>query len=291
MLKKTAYTTLYGCRFLQNISPITQEISLVHCGVQECPSLYSYDHKIPNEYHLHFVLSGKGEIQVDGTPYPVHQEQIFLIPKDIPFAYHADQEDPWKYFWITINGSLCVDYLAHIGLSPQTPVVTSRAPVETYLPTIERILQTNELTYANEIRRQGLLFQLISDVIDVQNAGSENLDYPTESYVSYALEYIKNNFNHITVHDVAKHIGLNRSHFTTLFKKEMSVSPQAYLVNYKLSQAAILLTESHLPMREIADYVGYDNQDTFSKAFKQHFQQTPSLYRQENQPTHLNQLP
>ena len=55
--KQTTYKNVAGFRCLRNIRRQTNDLYLVHCGIQQCPPGYTYNHKIPNEYHLHFVLS------------------------------------------------------------------------------------------------------------------------------------------------------------------------------------------------------------------------------------------
>lgn len=55
MEKPTTYSTSVGFRCLRNIKKQTNDLYLVHCGRQQCPPGYTYDHKIPNEFHLHFV--------------------------------------------------------------------------------------------------------------------------------------------------------------------------------------------------------------------------------------------
>lgn len=81
MEKQTTYKTAVGFRCLRNIHKQTNDLYLVHCGHQQCPPGYTYNHKIPNEYHLHFVLNGKGTLVVDDTTYQIKKNHIFIIPR------------------------------------------------------------------------------------------------------------------------------------------------------------------------------------------------------------------
>lgn len=284
MTKVTTYKNEAGFRCLRNIEKQTNDLYLVHCGHQKCQPGYTYNHKIPNEYHLHFVLSGSGKLEANGNLYHISKEDIFLIPKNVPVQYFADEEDPWEYIWVTFDGTLSKKYLNYAGISADNPVITSSIPVKVYLPIIQKILDTNELTFANELKRVGYLFEMISILIEAQSASrreNNQYDYSGDTYVEYAVSIIKHNYDHIKINDIAQYIGINRSYLTSIFKKKMNVSPQEYLVSYRLKRGAELLRTTSLSIQDISVSVGYDNPLTFSKMFKQTYGLSPKNYRQQ----------
>jgi len=57
------------------------------------------------------------------------------------------------------------------------------------------------------------------------------------------------------------------------------MSPQEYIFNYRMNQASILLKNTHLPVSEIANKVGYPDALNFSKAFKKSYGINPTNYR------------
>ena len=282
MEKSTTYSTSVGFRCLRNITKQTNDLYLVHCGHQQCPPGYTYDQKIPNENHLHFVLNGKGIITMNGKTYHINKGNIFVIMKGIAINYYADNEDPWEYMWVTFDGEKAADYLAYAGFTFDNPVITSTIPTATYHPMIEKILDANTLTLANEIRRVGYLYDLLSTMIDAQNSakGERRYDYSNETYVEHALQYISLNYSkHIKVNDIANDIGINRSYFTSIFKKAFHVSPQEYLMNYRFQKAAELIKSTNLSIQDISNLVGYENPYNFSKMFKNFHGTSPKNYR------------
>jgi AraC family transcriptional regulator of arabinose operon len=150
---------------------------------------------------------------------------------------------------------------------------------------IHKILDTSELTFANEIKRVGYLYEILSTLIEMQNTirtiKKNQYDYSIDTYVDYALQYIKLNYDSIKVQDIADYIGINRSYLTTIFKKQLHVSPQEYLMRYRLNIAANQLATTSLSIQEIATDIGYHNPLTFSKIFKQEFGVSPKHYREE----------
>lgn len=73
-------------------------------------------------------------------------------------------------------------------------------------------------------------------------------------------DFIHNNIsNPISITRMAADFGFSRTYFSDLFKKEKGVSPQQYLINYRVETAARLLEETDLRIGHIARSVGYDD--------------------------------
>lgn len=99
-----------------------------------------------------------------------------------------------------------------------------------------------------------------------------------------AVEFIQNNYcNPIHITDIADYVCINRSYLYTLFQKELGVSPQDYLSNYRLTQASELLVITDISIESVAFSCGYSDPLVFSKAFKAKYGTTPSRYRRRDQ--------
>lgn len=51
---------------------------------------------------------------------------------------------------------------------------------------------------------------------------------------------------------IADYLSLNRSYLTTLFKKHLHLSPQEFLLKYRMMRAEDLLTNTDLTINQIA---------------------------------------
>ena len=94
-----------------------------------------------------------------------------------------------------------------------------------------------------------------------------------------ALDYIHNHYAHARVSDIASYIGITRSYLTHIFKQRMDISPQEYLLSYRLEQGSRLLRTTKMSVQEIAESIGYENPLTFSKMFKNAYGVSPKYYR------------
>ena len=78
---------------------------------------------------------------------------------------------------------------------------------------------------------------------------------------------------------IAKEVGLNESYAGRLFKKATGKSIFQYVHEVLIEQAAELLAESDLKIRDVALQVGMSDQLYFNKVFHRFYQVSPREYR------------
>lgn len=81
-----------------------------------------------------------------------------------------------------------------------------------------------------------------------------------------------------TVEQMASDAGLSRSQLHRKMKELTGVAPSDFLRTLRLQQAARLLREGDVNVTQVAYAVGFNSLNTFTKAFKQHFGQSPTEY-------------
>ena len=146
-----------------------------------------------------------------------------------------------------------------------------------------RMHENPEMNYINDLRRRGILLEFLALALEATETRSKKLErrneYSTDVYVSRAVDFIHYNYATIHVSDIVKYIGFSRSYFATIFKKKIGISPQEYLIQYRLKQSCHLLLSTGLSIQDIASQIGYDDALNFSKAFKNTYGISPSEYR------------
>jgi AraC-like DNA-binding protein len=73
--------------------------------------------------------------------------------------------------------------------------------------------------------------------------------------------------------------GLSLWHFARSFKNSLGVTPHAYLLLRRLEHAQDLLTQSNLPLAEIAIASGFCDQSHLSRSFRRHVGVSPLAFR------------
>jgi AraC family transcriptional regulator of arabinose operon len=110
---------------------------------------------------------------------------------------------------------------------------------------------------------------------------------PQQRYIDYALAYMHNAYqSKITVNDIADYIHIDRTYLFQLFKKELNLSPQQYLIQFRIKKATQLLLETQESIKSIALAVGYSDYSLFCRTFKKIMGQAPSNWREQSLNSH-----
>ncbi|EIC86561.1 MDR efflux pump AcrAB transcriptional activator RobA [Serratia sp. M24T3] len=83
----------------------------------------------------------------------------------------------------------------------------------------------------------------------------------------------------LSLDNVAAKAGYSKWHLQRMFKDVTNNAIGAYIRARRLSKAAVALRLTSRPILDIALQYRFDSQQTFTRAFKKQFAQTPALYR------------
>lgn len=110
--------------------------------------------------------------------------------------------------------------------------------------------------------------------------------------VTRAIDFMKRHIGEaITVADIARAAAVSQSVLYDLFKAETGMTPHAYLRDARLDHALELLSETSVPVAEIAIRTGYDDQSAFSRALRQKRGVTPAAWRRQARSRHILGVP
>lgn len=266
---------------MQELSETSIEVTLVEAGKEECKPYHAFSgtHEV---YLIHFVLSGGGFYSANGNTWSLSSGQMFLIYPDEEVIYCADKNNPWTYAWIGFQGLGTNNILKSCGFSKNNLVLPT-PPFEEYIGVIDELLDHNSMAFSHSLFRESSLFKLFAILAQyhTQSSVQETLEQRSDnSYVNYAIEYINKMYTqNIGVSDIADSIGISRSHLNQIFQKELNISVQNFLIDFRMHKSANLLVSTSMSIKEIANHVGYNDQLVFSKAFKKKFGMSPKSYR------------
>lgn len=85
----------------------------------------------------------------------------------------------------------------------------------------------------------------------------------------------------LSVSELAKKSSLSEFHFIRLYKKMYGRSPYQDVLQRKMKKALLLLQTTSLSIFDVAMSVGYEDQSSLSRLFKNHFGKTPFDVRKD----------
>lgn len=88
---------------------------------------------------------------------------------------------------------------------------------------------------------------------------------------------------HISRNSIAKVFGISPGYVSKLARKYHDTDFMGVVNEFKLGQAAMLLSSSDLSIPEIAESTGFKYTSYFFRCFRKYYQMTPKEYREKNQ--------
>ncbi len=93
------------------------------------------------------------------------------------------------------------------------------------------------------------------------------------------LQYIQQNYQTVTLSSLAKTFHFSEAYLSKLIRKQMNQSFTDVLRTLKMNHAMEYLTNTTMKISEIAEAVGYDSVDHFSRTFRKTYGTTPQEYK------------
>ena len=283
------YTNVDDYACLENLQDkgmlgVSMAINLDYTGREACEKGHHFGPFVRDCYVVHVVISGKGKYRVLGKTYDLGPCQAFVIFPGVESVYQASTEDPWTYCWAGMHGYNVGEFFSGLNITPENPIIDLRSTRELE-ESVEEMLEMSQMTHANELIRLGQAIRFMG-FLEKNRKGSTvsgtERRYSARAYVDYAMDFIRNNYRGtVKIGEVADQIGINRSYLSRNFKKEIGMTPQEYLIDYRLERAAELLNVSDDAIGIISARVGYTDQMAFSKSFKKKYGITPWEYRKK----------
>lgn len=241
-------------------------VNPVQFGSETCSPGHSFGPSVRTHWLLHYVVSGFGTFVRENEIFRVCPGEMFVIPPYEETYYEADHHKPWRYIWIgfTLEGTI--------------PEVMTESVIRCVRvgSIFDEMLRCNQFNNGRSAYLNSKIWELFAVLLEEEEVKND--------YVNKALNYMNAEYVHgVTVSQVAEKMRLDRSYFSTLFKAEMGMSPQKYLMHLRLEKAAELITIYGESPTTAGISVGYPDLYHFSKIFKQHFGYSPRMYQKKYQ--------
>jgi len=234
------------------------------------------------DYLVFWVLAGRGWVVADGVRHDAVAGELFCLMKGRPHEYASDAIDPWEVVWVHFDGRLAPAFIEAIQHFGDTRIALGHDP---FLRGRWLELIVNHAAcgpHFQTVANTGLyaLLGLTIHQLQVRQSARSSTDTPFD--VHHLQAWIQHHLAEpISVADLARQANLSPSHFTRQFRKLFKASPTQYVMQIRVAQARELLTQTPMPLKQIAAAVGCHDRYYFSRMFKKITGQSPAAYRSE----------
>lgn len=229
-------------------------------------------------YELHYVVAGRGSFELRGATLTVRPGDLFYT---CPGTVHRMAVPEGQYLlqyvaFIELEGArdreLAEDLRTLIGEG------SIRRIGDRYHALFAQISGQTLSTDARQrraasARMYGFLYEMMTD------APMAKASHPA---IDRALDLMRSRLGEAyDLDELAEELGLDKSYFVRLFKKNIGVPPMKYATHLKMSAASDLLRTTSLPLAAIAARVGFRDEYHFAKRFKRWSGTPPGAYRRQ----------
>ena len=209
---------------------------------------------------LFWTIGGEGEFTHRAACHVLAPGEVFVY---FPGDRHLLRTlvEPWDYRWLTLDGPLCDAVVRSFGLARR--VRRAGACPDDLFMQLEGHL--SDVTPLGERRASAVAFAILAAAAGAPRRRSPD-DRTTEALIArIGRDYADPD---LTVHALARELGIHRSSLSRLFKRRMGVSPQQCLVSTRIQRAMELLRETDLPVAQVALATGYTDPNYFARAMR-----------------------
>ena len=295
---------------LNEINPYIRHINyLVGCNNENhiLPWRQLYD------YEFLYVCKGKIIVETNTDKYEVRENQLHIMPPHTLHTRYFSDNEECDYFSIHLDlffDPLLPDFNAHDfyvneqNLKPNEKLLIKKKRsliASVNFISCVTIIEPNKMQMlfhrafrfyesVDELKQfylKSIVLRILALTIDSCRAKnlpffSTNDNFHKEIIENF-LSYVKDCYTtNITVKNFLQDQSIGERYFSKIFKAEKQITPNEYIIEYRIKQAKKLLLEDKYYIYEIAERVGLSNEYYFSRLFKQRTGFSPLAWIKEN---------
>ncbi len=217
--------------------------------------------RIVERYELELYFGGEGFSVINGIKYP-HAGCHFLLSKPNERRFSI--------------GRFECSYVHFISDEPELENIAGyirKDPEDASVSAMERIMSGSRL------KRLSCLCELLDELSSYKERPKNSERYIEQ--IIMTKEYMEKNYgSRITLEDLSELTYLSKNFYRTIFSRVMEMSPQKYLQKIRVSKAVELIRKGDIPLSEIAQICGFENQSYMNYVIKNATGKTPTEFKE-----------
>ncbi len=257
----------------------SRELRIAGAGRERCLPEYLIDRTNHPCYTLEFVVSGQGDLLLEGERFQLLPGHLFLYGPGIRFTVRTDPDAPMLKYFIEFFGSTPRE------LFPEGVIAPGEVRRITGIDHLAGLCE--ELIAAGKRRspQQQALCAAYLRLILLKT--TESVAHTPQSSV-HLLENLERCRSLMEKHFavipnlrvLSQMAHLDPSYICRLFRQFRLPTPHRYLDGCRMNRAVELLLTTAQPIKQVAEAVGYGDPLHFSRNFRRHFGCPPSDFRE-----------
>lgn len=237
-----------------------------------------------------YTLKGRGAIRVGNQITHLESGDAFFVHVPSNHKYYLPQDSTeWEFLYFTIYGDVAnqlfhqiTDAHGHIF-----KIALHAEPIQYILETLEKI-ETLGINHGYSASAYAYTF-IMKCLEHFEHGYQQSNNYPLP--IVKAIQFIEGKYKEdITLDDIVEVSNLSKYHFTRQFRKYVKETPISYLTNIRINNSLPFLCTNTKSVEWIAQEVGFQSSNYFSKVFKKIIGVSPNRYRKDTTMMPVNKI-
>jgi len=232
--------------------------------------------KYKKHFHTHFgiTLIDKGSLKISYDKYAPKELNNCAIAIFNPLQVHFTESlTAQGYYVLFLDKEWCKSLQDNIFISDT--IINDSILYMQFKILFKKIL-TGHICNPSSV-----LEKIMKDFF--QNHGSIQIKKETTIVRKIKALVEENSDTSFSLEDVSRSMGYNKSYIVRLFKKEVGLTPQQYILNVKVNKAKDFLTyATNESLSNISVNTGFFDQSHFNRNFESTFGTSPKMYKKVN---------
>lgn len=227
------------------------------------------------------ILKSPSTIVIADQVHTIHTPSAILINCNTPHRYFpisSQYIDDYLHFAVRERSN----FLEELIFPFHTPILLSKDSC------IDELLQDIQKEHLSEHKYSDRIIELLIRILMIRIGEQWDLMQQKNTNLPHYLDLLSvrneilNSPNRVwTVEELAEKVHLSQAYFQVMYKKAFGVTCITDVINTKISQAKVLLTSTDLPVKTVAQELGYNEVYHFIRQFKKSTGLTPGAFRKK----------
>ena len=260
----------------ENVPPQENNFTVKFRSYSSCPKLLPHWHE---HIELLFFLRGGCRFIVGGESFTVQKNDLVVVNPAQIHSFTGDDDN--EYFCILIYPAFFSD-IRFSDVQIQNLIEGDEYVKRCF---IDMCTEYEHSAPGSDMMLKSHAYRLMaylmrSYAVSNPSEKAQRLHARTLERLNTVTNYVAKHYNErITTKDLSKMCYLSEGHFCRFFKAATGRSVIDYINEYRIERAAILLTNTTESVAQIAEQVGFEDANYFSRTFKKIKKASPQDYR------------
>lgn len=220
-------------------------------------------------YTMEYVLEGAGELNVGGEWVRAEAGDTYILRGNEVHDYRSDPKRPWKKVWINFTCEYIAALMDAYRIKSGVYAADTCVHFETLLKLSKSGRPYGEICFE--------IAECIHRIIACVAVASRKRRDSDAFLIREALEAAV--YKKCGLDAIADELHISKSTLIRIFRKAYGTSPYEFLLQAKTEASKLLLENTRMSIKEIADRVGIADEHYFSAVFYKRTGVRPGAYR------------